>query len=319
MNFDRLKNLIFEIVLNEIGETNVQRFGSEALMGRITKELTDVISKYGGDYDKAFASPEWQQITTNAEKTIGREKTNSLLGIDPVEPPPENLFKNGNTPDPLKKQSIAPPPKDLFGKSSQTDQTGSATTGTSASSSTKVFKKPVDSSSLASQALANKNKTRDRLQALRTQKPTAKLQEEKMTGITKTITEMVRKILAEEIAIFEEELNREAPNNGDTRVGPSGETYFWDDNSNLWLSSDEWDDVLQGKYEEDTFLNSPLGDDDSLTGEDPQMNDSADDRAEMIDSLMMMEFDSSPKKKISTKLLETLIRKNVRSSLRGEE
>jgi len=326
MNFDRLKNLIFEIVLNEIGETNVMQFGSEALMGRITQELAGVVSKYGGDHDKAYASPEWKQITTNAEKTIGREKTNSLLGRAPVEPPPGDIFNANNT-SPEKKQTINPPPKDLFNTQQKQNPTGTTpTTSTSAAPATsnsqpntKVFKKPVDTAtagSLANQSLANKNVTKDRLQALRT---TPKLQEAKMTGITKTITEMARKVLKEEIEIFERELNVDGPSHGESMQGPDGQRYTYQDSSQTWLSDREWSDVSQGETENDSLLTSQLGDDDSLTGEDPQMDDSPADREAMIDSLMMMEFDSSSTKKISSKVLEALVRKRVRASLRGEE
>lgn len=330
MNFNYLKNLISEIVLKEIGDTNVRQFGSDALMGQITQQLVGIVNKYGGDHDKAFASPEWAQATSQAEQSIGKEKTNSLLGAQPIQEPPEDILKG---------QSSSKP-------ASTTGTTGTAPTGSAGGVNNADSRKariqalspksPVSgktdpsmttANSLAAQSQAQKQKTQQRLQALRVQKK-APIQEGIMTGITKTITEMVRKILAEEIDIYSEELgpdlsrsnNPDEPEHGQQTSGPDGtENYTYHAGHQAWLAPHEWDELEQAALDDESLMNSQYGDPELTSGEDPEASMIPSDRAAMIDSLLMMEFEETPKKTIPTAVVESLVRKAVRKSLRGEE
>lgn len=348
MNLDFLKTLISEIVLSEIGETNVKQFGSDSLMGKITSQLTSIVAKYGGDHDKAFASPEWKKATEDADASIGKEKTAALLGAQPIQQPPQSVFNKSNNPGTGAGTGTTPTASTGAPSAGNNRPNTAARVQALRTTANKTDPSQATQANLNAQNQTRLDKQRQRLQALRVQKP--KIQERKnsmkKSNIAQVISEVARRVLLEEIEVLDKELKEELrklggssagslnegifaypeahfpqrtgtegrregdedrfnnPSHGDTVTDNEGEEYTYNAEWSAWLSPHEWQEWLDSSGTPDD-----LGD----SGEVLPVSS----REEEIDSLLMMEFEGSGK--ISMPMLESLVRKNIRKTLRGEK
>lgn len=298
MKLNEINLLITEVVLNELEEASVQQFGSDELMGQVTQNLVGIVNKYGGDYEKAYASEEWKQATKSAEEQIAGEKTSAF-------PPLVQPFQTGLS-GPSGTKGTSPPPTNLKSKL-QALKPGAGQQGT-----------PQTGETQAVQSQDKKQQLLGKLASLRTkQKQQESLQRGTMKKIDEVIAEIARRVIVEELEKLMEVFGGpEHPVDGQVEIEPeTGREYTYDARSGSWLSPEDLSARNEAQSEEESLLAS--GNEDMSGGLPPDVDPMANNQ-QMIDSLLNMEFNESATKTLPTHIVEQLVRKCVRRHLGGE-